>query len=326
MATPKSIAFLIYLLSVLCILSCEFEPESVYEAVRDENKLPPNIIVNELSFQEDTIYAYWDKLLSFNFSCSGEEEILAIRVLFNHLELEVFFDSTGSVGFSHEMLPEGPHKVKLEIYTTTGIGSIADQLQMEQFKYTTSWVLFMVKGYYGATSSVENGLLKIDWGDYIASDFVGYDIAIGLNPGYRCMESQYYAKGHMGWAQEYKIWACTESGRGVQFGYVHEGNSLPALKRSMTDSGTYIIHWNRPTYYGAIDSILLWESITWGDVPDAIVLKTNDLNDTVYHVRDVENNQHRRYNLVLIGKYPSDPFHDNPPVGMVNKSFTFFTK
>ena len=86
--------------------------KDTFEPIRDEDNIPA-IQVNELSFQEDTIYAYRDQLLTFSFSTRGEEEIVGVVLLLDSSEYQVIEESVGSVGFSHEFLSHGPHQVDL---------------------------------------------------------------------------------------------------------------------------------------------------------------------------------------------------------------------
>jgi len=105
MFSPTRQLYLIAFILLPILVSCEFELKDAYEPPRDEDRPPPEIIIHELSFQEDTIFAYSSQLLCFRFSTLGDEEILGVRVLLDHTEYKVIDDSTGSVGFSHEFLP-----------------------------------------------------------------------------------------------------------------------------------------------------------------------------------------------------------------------------
>ena len=327
MYTLKQFMRLLLCLILPVLISCEYELTDIYEPERDEDRPPPEIVVHELSFQEDTIFAYSSQLLSFRFSTLGEEEILGVRVLLDQMEYEVIHDSVGSAGFNHEFLRKGPHQVDLEIYTTSETGSIADQLKEEQYVFKSGWVLYIVKDYFNLQTSVVDGILQLEWEEFLGSDFMDYGIAIGLNPLYHVVDNTYQVLGHIGQREEYKIWAMTDGDRNYQMGYQTINIDYPTIKRSMTDSSTYYIHWTKPTYYGALEKIQLWEDIVFGPAPShTLVKETNDFNDTIFHVKDIEHNQLRSYQLILFGKYPRHPFQEDPMTGGTNASFTYFTQ
>ena len=68
MVTPQKNLLVVLWAILLLLISCEFELKNTYEPQRDTDRPPPEILINELSFQEDTIYAYRSQLLTFNFS------------------------------------------------------------------------------------------------------------------------------------------------------------------------------------------------------------------------------------------------------------------
>lgn len=327
MFTPARLLHLIVYFILPILVSCEFELKDTYEPPRDEDRPPAEILIHELSFQEDTIFAYSDQLLSYRFSTLDNEEILGVRVMLDHMEYKVIDGSSGSAGFSHEFLSKGPHQVDLEIYTTTATGSISDQLKAEQYVFNTGWVLYMVKDYFNLEAREVDGILRLEWEDYLGSDFVDYGIEKYYNQVFRVNDNSYNALGHIGQAAEYKIWAMTNGDRNFQMGYQRFTAEYPQIKRSMTDSASYYIHWDKPKYYGALEKIQLWEDIVFSDPPThTLVKESSDFNDTIFHVRNIAHGQLRSYQLILFGKFPQDPLHEQPMTAGVNESFTYYTQ
>jgi len=243
------------------------------------------------------------------------------------MEYEVIPDSAGSVGFSHESLCGGPHRLDLEIYTTSGTGSIADQLKEEQYLFKTGWVLYIVKNYINLESSIVDGILQFDWEEYLGRDFISYVVGVGFNPVYPISQNSYQALGHIGQMEDYGFWAKSSGDKYIQMGNHTCFFEFPTIKRSMTDSASYFIHWNKPRYYGALEKIQLWEYIVFGDPPTRTLVKeTCDFNDTIFHVRKIEHCQLRTYELILFGKYPRDPFHEQPETAQVSESYTYYTQ
>ena len=94
----------------------------------------------------------------------------------------------------------------------------------------------------------------------------------------------------------------------------------------LLDSATYYIHWDKPKYYGALEKIQLWEDIVFGDPPThTLVKETSDFNDTIFHVRNISNGELRFYQLILFGKYPQDPLHEQPMTLETNASYYYYT-
>ena len=328
MVTPQKNLLVVLWAILLLLISCEFELKNTYEPQRDTDRPPPEILINELSFQEDTIYAYRSQLLTFNFSTVDIEKILGVRILLDYQEYAFFSDSAGSVGFNYESLAPGPHQVDLEVYTTAETGSIADQLEQELYVFSTGWVLNIVRYYYELRSSVVDGVLQLDWDRYLASDFVDYGIEFGSSSQlYHVDDNTLLVPWHIGNATFYKIWAMTTSNINIQFGFNAFSGELPEIKRSLTDSGTYVIHWDKPKYYGVMEKIQLWEDVVFGDPPThTLVKETSDFNDTLYHVNNIQNGQLRSYNLIMFGKYPPDPFQEQPATASVIADYTYYTQ
>ena len=186
----------------------------------------------------------------------------------------------------------------------------------------------MVKDFYNVRTSKVDGILQFEWDEYLGSDFEDYGISVGDNMPYHINETTYQALGHIGQMKDYAIWVNTDTtwDRNILLGYETFFSEFPDIKRSLTDSGTYVIYWDKPKYYGALEKIQLWEENISGDTPNTLVKETDDFNDTLYHVKNVEHNQRRMYGLTLYGKYPRDPFHPEPETGSVYKAFTYLTQ
>jgi len=192
--------------------------------------------------------------------------------------------------------------------------------------FKTGWVLYIVKDYFNLETRVADGILRLEWEEYLGSDFVDYGIEKFYNQAFHVNDNSYDALGHIGQPAEYKIWAMTSGDRDFQMGYQKFTADYPQIKRSMTDSATYYIHWDKPKYYGALEKIQLWEDIDFGDPPHTLVKETSDFNDTIFHVRNIANGQLRTYHLILFGKYPQDPLHEQPVTAEVYAAYFYYTQ
>jgi hypothetical protein len=222
-------------------------------------------------------------------------------------------------------MQHGVYQITMKIFTSTGTGSLADQIHEEAFQYEFAWTLIVVKDFYGMTASVEDGFLKLDWGEYFGSDLIFYAVDIGYHSGYRCDSSEYIAKGQIGMKEDYGCSARTSSGSIIQFGYISVPNEFPEIKLAETDSGTYYIHWSMPKYYNAIESIRIEEEIftstTWAN---EVVKTVTKMNDTIYYLKNVEKGELRYYHFYYTGKYPKDPYTSEPATSVQWASYNFY--
>lgn len=139
--SPNKVSTSFTLLLFLTLSSgCEFELTEVYEPEREKDKPPPEITVNYITFLEDTIHLYRNTKFEFSFS-SNDQKILGVKVRFNYKDIATFESNEGSFWLMYDDYFARSYNLSIEVYTNSGTGSLADQLDMEQYVLKRDWVV-----------------------------------------------------------------------------------------------------------------------------------------------------------------------------------------
>ncbi|HBE43298.1 MAG TPA: hypothetical protein DDW27_19280 [Bacteroidales bacterium] len=245
--------------------SCEYGPHKVFYPDVDEDVPPPEVQVVEMFMESDTLFLYSDKEIRFKF-VSTDQEIKAVRFVIDGFEKYIVSSNTGIFTLVYNSLTYGIHTLNLEVYTAKGSGSIAEQLGLEGYVFTKTWVLDVVD-YMGninntITSTGKNGLLNLTWDHYRGSDFREY---ILNKSGYtteiiKLSSNHYIDSSYVGEFAIYDVKVSTENGLLLPWGNLLLGGDLPGLYFRVSDNNLYTVKWGRSKYFGAIDTFKLYIS------------------------------------------------------------------
>ncbi|HRX30645.1 MAG TPA: hypothetical protein P5349_02040, partial [Tenuifilaceae bacterium] len=138
----KLTLFAITTLFYFTIASCEYNENEIFERNLDTNVTPPNIetVYLDLASDQDTVDLLYNRIF-FSFKSSNQK-----------IKFVIFFIDGDSVGtansnkgyfdLNYQFLYVGTHKLKIELFTSSGTGSIADSVNAEGFLFTTKeWVI-----------------------------------------------------------------------------------------------------------------------------------------------------------------------------------------
>jgi hypothetical protein len=158
---------------------------------------PPKITTQRLDLNSDTIVIWTNTVFNYNFS-SDKQPILGI-------ELEYFgkkITKEGSTGY-FEINPTGQsygiYKLKLNLYTRSGTGSLADNMGAEAYVFTKEWTLILKKPADPVAlitgTTIENGFLKVHWKKCEEPSFQSYEIIVRDSGVYDNYSRKYYNAG-----------------------------------------------------------------------------------------------------------------------------------
>ncbi len=307
---------LLFLLSffVYLTVSCEYNPKRIYEKDIDDMATPPEIdvVYLDLAADKDTITLLYNRV-HFNFESSGQD---VQRVLF-YVNDSLIGSEESDIGYydiQHHFISSGYHKLRLEIFTHSGTGSIADSLGVEGFIFSTKeWTVKVLDSEYTyVTSIVEDGFLKLRWdGKHVdAEEFVIYrsDYEIG-----RTTENSFIHKGYVGEGGKYRVYYIdSKTGEMENYGWVHIAKEIQ-IKYTADKNNNYYIEWDTPKYYAAVDYAVLFISngslVTRDTIADVNSLKYSIPRELFGNIKD--------YWLMFIPKY-YNPYYEayiNPNVG-----------
>jgi hypothetical protein len=164
---PKYLYYL-FVIILLIVDSCEYKPEGNYEVDVKQITDSPNIEVN-LNFNTDTIYLPTTSYVNFKYSVNDSLARYAI-FLINGQQISKLESSSGSFNFdfnSSLYKIDNPYKLTLEIFRSTGSGSLADILETEGFLYKKDFIMIFKNDSEMSPNITklvaENGSLKIVW-------------------------------------------------------------------------------------------------------------------------------------------------------------------
>ena len=119
----------------------------------------------------------------------------------------------GFFDMQYNALYDGYHRLKIEILTKAGTGSIADSLGMEGILFATrEWTIKVLNTpYYNLTSTVDGGFLKLQWPKpyETVSYYIVYRANIELGRTNAC---EFIDKGYVGEGGEFYVRYYNECG------------------------------------------------------------------------------------------------------------------
>jgi hypothetical protein len=170
----------IFLLMSLCIIyACEYEPKGEYNNGSKENNTPPEVLI-DLQFAQDTVIFQWPAYLDFFIDVKNTTVHWADIYMGDTLVYSNLNNRSGKINFNLDgyIKNSGTHKMKLEFFTGTNTGSMANQLEAEGFLFSKEWTLIAVP--YNTPEiqeiKIEDGQLILIWDTYTGERFYYYQI------------------------------------------------------------------------------------------------------------------------------------------------------
>lgn len=298
---------IVIVLSIFLLLnSCVFSLTEFYENPVDLNPVPPGISVVKLDLEADTVFAYSGRTVSFQFE-SDNQAIQGAKLLIDDVVVDSVESDHGTMTFINWYVPNGLHKLTLQIYTASGTGSISDKLGGESLIMAQNWVLLMDDTRSDNSQyKAENGFLKVYWERYKAMDFAAYVVVHDYTPVAEIKsptQSYYIDSAYVGEPGSYTVYIKLTNGALLGWGAFSVPNALPTLRLSATPENEYRVLWNKCTYYNAISKFKFVLNST-------IVSESLNLEDTTY-LLNLTFNQSFDFSLNVVPKYPSASYSSN---------------
>ncbi len=268
------IPFLLSLVAVAVLSSCNFSPDGDYFRELDKEGTPPYIEV-ELNFDTDTLYICNNEWIEFHYTRNGDQVNWA-RFIVDGEETSPNDEQHGGLepywyfpGFT-----PGIHTLSLQLFTQSGTGSVADHVGAEGFLMQKDWVLKVVDDYeMGASivdTSFQNGLLKLRWKEYKGLNFENYKVYKYVQP--TALPDQLVATI----TDQHQTSVTDPNYHGENSIYYvrvndrYRGNSLqiegplPELSATNNAEGNIVLHWEKPPFWAALKGYRIMEDdISW---------------------------------------------------------------
>lgn len=249
-----------------CILSsCSYTPEEDF--YKEIKVIDPNdfIISLDSNNTEDTIYLEGPMQFSYSIG-NGNGDVKEVRILLNNSLIKSLRGKSGS--FIISPTETGIYELRIEFVSTSGSGSLADQVGAEIVQVWKSWT---IKAYIETpplapkiTTSIVNGYSVITWTPYTKTKFVNYRIEIKdlvsvyiTDPQITTLIDSSYAGVHN---RTYRVYTQNEAGITGSNEIELIGFNNLAIQASFNSvDSTIKVKVPKPIYYGAFQSYSIKE-------------------------------------------------------------------
>lgn len=281
--------------------SCIFSPDDDinYVEISQDINLPPLYI--DLTSIKDTLYVYGPVVLKYNIN--GYEQNREYSIQFtvdnNATQLNQF---NGSFTFYPPFEKTGYFIAKLQVFTKSGTGSLADKLDAEKVVYERQWVMYVDSKPPDALSITsikpEHGSLRIDWNKYERKNFKSYTIyKTRINSPYgsytvsKVINDQdstfYFDPSYVGGEATYWIVIRTHLHDVEGSKIKYSDNTIPRIIQieNITDS-TLKVTCSSSKYFSNINKYRITE-VDQNNKGGIIRYETNNPRDTVFTIKSV---------------------------------------
>ena len=248
---------LIAILVTLMGAGCIFEPEGIYEVEVEELKEGPGQIEVNLNFITDTLYLQSSGYTSLTYS-SPDPLVRMVNFMVNEQLIGrieshsgTFQATLGNQGFSENT----PYTLRIELFRSSGSGSLADKLMVEGFLYFKEVTLIFVNRDKLTPKITRaypiSGHMVVEWEMYKGAGFQSYHI---FNTDFRkiaIIDEQYQTvcldDSQIGYGGEYWVVTVSESESYRSPTFIYRDNLPPATVKK-NGPGEYLIEWGKSKY------------------------------------------------------------------------------
>ena len=252
----------------LGLASCEYKLHDLYQNPTVEGAGEPEVNIVDLNLDQDTVYMYADRNVTFRFT-SSNQEIQTIRFLVDGEVKDTVNSNQGEFLLVINDFYSGIHDLSLQVLTGSGTGSIAEQLGAEGFYFENHWVLVVIHNASGEyTHTAENGYLRLNFPAMQGHDIKEYVIyrrdgnSVSHDIGH-VWTNHFIDTCYVGEGGDYTVHAILNSGQDLFWGYWMLDPELPRLSFSATETNQYFMYWSRSKYYNGIAYIKAYASKTF---------------------------------------------------------------
>jgi len=303
----KSRFLLLALLVLVIIQSCTYDTDEIYERELNHPSSPPEITTVDLSFsmEEDTIILMQNSVL-FHFQTS-ENEVQRVDFYVDDTLVGSENSENGIFELNHDFINGGYHILRIEVITNSGTGSIADEIGLEGYSFSTrEWVFKVLDGSSNnVTTMVEDGFLKLVW-DIPNDEVTEYIVYRGYQEVGRSAVNSFIDKGYVGEGEEFRIEYIGPNNTDPQYiGYVELPNEM-AITYFANKNNKFAIQWPQPRYYAAVDSVVVFAEELVYETTKYVV----DVNVGEYVIPKYFFGKEHSYKIMHIPKYYNPEYED----------------
>ncbi len=268
---------------------CEFSPTGLEDA--GVKPYDSNFVV-KLNPMDSNIVLTKNTEFSFNMS-DTRKKILSTDIVFNDEKI-YYKDNNNSGEITFEIpasyYPDGEYVLSIAMKTTSGTGSIADNLGLETEQHLYKWKVTIQKaGIYLVLREVvnEDGRCRISWDCTIGSGFQYYQVIKTYNTHQNYYSEKiydkntkvYYDSNIVSGKNEYAVVVCytdQNSKTCTRKSNIITDESLQEINCELYDNQWNKIKWNRPVYYKNVSCYMILDN----NDNSKVLFSTTDQNVT----------------------------------------------
>lgn len=272
---------LLIFISIFSVLySCKYDTNEVYNSPVNKNVTPPTIETINLDFNNnDTIFICSPDVLNFSFK-SSDQKIEAVILSIDNTNPQTIYSNTGVFTIDNNYISIGIHSIKLDVYTKTGTGSIAEHLDTEHFISSKSWILFNQELNTIINKTFANGFQKLYWTKCKSRKLIDYIIYNNDDGLSTTLNSNFFIdSSYLGDQRTMSVKARLSGNILLDWGTINIEDDLPKLKFQSSNANEYTINWDKPKYYNAIDTLKILFHLFY-DTKNICLKKTTNIDDT----------------------------------------------
>jgi hypothetical protein len=255
----KTIYFHTLILILLILQGCTFEPSGEKFMELDSTGKLPNVEV-DLNLATDTIYITKNERLTFSYSVNSDQVNWA-QFIINGQETQIYEQKSGSIDFQYYFkdTDKGISTLKMNLYTKSQTGSIADKVGAEGFMTSRQWTL-VIKDSYSMGVKLKkaefiDGSLRLSWDKFKGMDFKQYEIYRRMDHVQQVLflvatihsqeQTSYIDNNYHGEQSDYYV----VTNGGYYSSSINLKGPLPELKANNNQNGDIQLTWEKPSYY-----------------------------------------------------------------------------
>ena len=250
MIANKNKRYLLYLIIVIITNSCEYQTDETYFNKVDKNVALPDLTVNlNLDHNSDTIYIYNYSNIKLSLNLTNKK-LYDVRFYINDKKVEdIYQESINNYSLCIDISKFQEAKVRAEIYTSTGTGSMADKIHAEAFIFKTKeWVLIRSSEKPIIDCDIVDGRLKVTWTPIKNSTNNKYIISTS-DSSFSTYNNWYIDSSYVGGKKGISIHYDDNGASGYS---IYREINYPYPKVSLNNKDSFLLSWEQCKFYNNI--------------------------------------------------------------------------
>ncbi len=298
------------LLSFVFFNSCEYSPTGTnYKEITFSD---PNIGLVSLS-EDQTTFIRGHIGIPFS-AVLNDKNLIAVKAYINNNYLNTYYNSEDAIDFDSRQYPDGFYTIKLELYTTTNTGSLADLSGAEAYILTKQYSIQIYNAPITTpqitSMQVVNNALHIKWDKYEGPGFQKYVLMAYNDVLMEIYDQDSVEIDDPAFVGGYGDRVIKTYIAGERFESTHQTinyNQINFISATVNEQNHVVLTWERNIFDNAFGKY----KITRASTDSSYLVEITDINTTSYVDTDPIFGSQIHYGIMTFPKLPVYVY-DNP--------------